>query len=105
MDIISLLKEKIEEENISVNEDMSKHTSFKTGGKADFFIRVKNLEELKFVLEVSKYNNIPIYILGNGSNILVKDEGIRGIVCKIEIEKFEVYKDGEDVFVTLRKWK
>ena len=46
MDIISLLKENLGKENIFENEDMSKHTSFKTGGKADIFVKIKNLENL-----------------------------------------------------------
>ena len=97
--IINLLKENIGEENVKLNEEMSKHTTFKTGGPADIFLKVTNQEDLKFVLEISKKYNIPIFILGNGSNILVRDKGIRGIVCEIKINKFEVEENDEDVFV------
>lgn len=101
MDIISLLKEKINENKIFVNEEMSKYTSFKTGGKADILVKINNIDEMKFVLEISKKYDIPLFILGNGSNILVTDKGIRGIVCKIEITKFEVTEVQDEIFVTV----
>ena len=102
MEIVNLLKENIEESNILVNEPMSKHTSFKVGGPADIFVKIDNIDSLKYVLNLAKKNDIPIFILGNGTNILVRDKGIRGIVCKINIEKFEIVADGEDVFVKVR---
>lgn len=105
MDIVSLLKENLGNQNVLVNEPMSKHTSFKTGGPADIFIKIDDIEKLKYVLKTSKENNIPIFILGNGTNILVRDKGIRGIVCKIDIEKFEVVENGEEIFVKVRQWK
>lgn len=101
MDIINVLKEQIGNESVLENEPMSKHTSFKVGGVADIFVRIKNIENLQFVLNIAKENRIDIFILGNGSNILVTDKGIRGIVCKIEFERFEVTENGEDVFVTV----
>ena len=76
----------------------------KYGGAADILVKIKDLESLKYVLKVAKENEIPLFILGNGSNILVKDSGIRGIVCKIEIEKLEIKEEGKDVYVTLRGW-
>ena len=101
MDIISLLKDNIGINNVLVNEPMSKHTTFKTGGNADIFLKVDNIFKLKYVLKISKENNIPIFILGNGSNILVRDNGIRGIVCKIEMKQLEIIEDGENQFVTV----
>lgn len=101
MNYIDLLKEKLGMENVFADEPMSKHTSFKVGGNADFFVKVDNVEKIKNVLEISKKCNIPFFILGNGSNILVRDKGIRGIVCKIDIDKFEVEEKEEEVFVTV----
>lgn len=89
-EIYSLLKNKILDENILKEESMKKHTSFKIGGNADFFVKAKSVEDVKFVIDLCKKNNIPLTIIGNGSNILVKDEGIRGIVLKIDIDKFEI---------------
>ena len=88
MDIYNkLLESKIKKENIYVNEDMSKHTSFKTGGKADYFIKVYSIEEIKNILKISKENNIPFLVLGNGTNVLVKDEGYKGIIIQIKMEQ------------------
>ena len=72
---------------------MKNHTSFKIGGPADFFVILKNIEELKKVKKFSLENNIPFYIVGNGSNLLVKDNGIRGIVAKIDFNKIEFDKE------------
>lgn len=101
MEYIELLKEKLGTDNVLLNEDMSKHTSFKTGGPADVFVKADNIENIKYVLEISKKYNVPLFILGNGSNVLVLDKGIRGIVCKISIDKFEVQEKENDVFVTV----
>lgn len=84
------ITKKISKDDILLNEPMSKHTSFHIGGNADIFINVTNIETLKYVLELNKKYNIPIYIIGNGSNILVKDKGIRGIVLKVNFQKLEI---------------
>lgn len=101
MDYIELLKENLGYKNIYLNEDMSKHTSFKTGGTADVFVKVDDIKKVKYVQQISKKYNIPLFILGNGSNILVLDKGIRGIVCKIEIDKFEIEEKEDGFFVTI----
>ena len=79
--IFNDLKNKIAEDRIFRNEPMSKHTSFKVGGEAEFFVKIINLEELLFLIEYTKKNDIPFKIVGNGTNLLVKDGGIDGIVC------------------------
>lgn len=91
----------IPKDNIYLNEPMSKHTSFKIGGNADFFVKVENNKELKSLIDMSKINNIPLTIIGNGSNILVKDNGIRGIVAKIDIKKIEIVENENDIIVIL----
>jgi len=58
----------------------------KYGGPADIFVRVKTLDELKYVLKIAKQEKFPITIIGNGSNVLVKDNGIRGIVIKLNFK-------------------
>lgn len=92
-----LLENNIKKENIFLDEDMSKHTSFKTGGKADFYIKVYSIEEIKSILKISKENNIPLFVLGNGTNLLVKDEGYRGIIIQIKMEEINV--DGTEAIV------
>lgn len=101
MDYIELLKQKLGKEKVLLNEPMSKHTSLKTGGNADIFVKVNNLENLQFILKIVKENSIPLFVLGNGSNLLVSDKGIRGIVCKIDINKFEIEEKGDFVLITV----
>lgn len=71
--IYNEMLEFLSKEQIYLNEPMSKHTSFRIGGVADIFVKPKNVNELKNVIEVAKQNNIAITIVGNGSNLLVKD--------------------------------
>lgn len=101
MDYIELLKQKLGKEKVLLNEPMSKHTSFKIGGNADIFIKANNIQDLQFILKIVKENNIPLFVLGNGSNLLVSDKGIRGIVCKIDINKFEIEEKGDFVLITV----
>lgn len=63
-----------------LNEAMSLHTSFKIGGAADIMLYPENEEQLIKILETAKNRNIPVFILGKGSNLLVSDEGIEGAV-------------------------
>jgi len=69
---------------------MSKHTTFQIGGNADYYVTVKTIEEAQKVVAIAKKYHMPLVYLGNGSNILVKDEGIRGIVLKNEIETITI---------------
>ena len=98
MNIKEILKNsEIPQENIKYDEPMKKHTSFKIGGPAEYFIKVQKIEEIQEILKIVKENNIPLKIIGNGSNLLVKDEGIKGIVLKIDIKKIEI--QGNNVIV------
>lgn len=88
---------KLDINNILYNEPMKEHTSFKVGGPADIFIEPDDTEELVKALVSLKEHNIPYYIIGNGSNLLVSDKGIRGAVVKIG-EKFnKVEINGENL--------
>ena len=85
----------IPKDNILYKEDMKKHTTFKIGGPAECFIKIKTKEELKEILVFARENKIPITILGNGSNILVLDGGIKGITLTIQIEYLDIKQDDE----------
>ena len=87
------LTKEIPSNQVYCNEPMYKHTSFKVGGNADIFVKVKNLKQLKYTIQVAKDNDLNITIMGNGSNLLVRDNGIRGIVIKIELENIEIKQD------------
>ena len=65
------------------NEPMKNHTTFHIGGNADCFCEVKTVEALKKITSLCKQNNIPCFIIGLGSNLLVSDNGFKGIVIKL----------------------
>ena len=71
------------EDEIMINEDMKNHIYFKVGGPADIFLTPKSIEQLSETVKICKQNNIPYLIIGNGSNLLVKDGGIRGVVIAL----------------------
>ena len=79
-------------ENIFFQEPMKKHTTFKIGGPAECFIKIEAIEQLKKTLNFARENDIPITVLGNGSNVLVLDKGIQGLVLKIDIKGISVKK-------------
>ena len=78
--------------NVIFDEPMKKHTTFRIGGNADAFIIPESIEEVLLSIDLCEKNNIPYYILGNGSNVLVGDKGFRGAVIKIfkNLSKVEV---------------
>ena len=86
---------------IIFEEPMKNHTSFKIGGKADEFIKIDSEQELIQAITYAKEKNIPITILGNGSNILVSDKGIRGLVIKINIQTLKLEKKQEYIEITV----
>ncbi len=85
---------------IYMNEPMKKYTSFKVGGNADVLVKVKDIKELMHALNTANRYNEMVTVIGNGSNILVKDNGIRGIVIKIEFDKINIDKQKDFALVT-----
>ena len=85
--------------NILKDEPMNKHTSFKTGGTSDFFVKIENETQLKNILEYAKQNQIPITIVGNGTNLLVRDKGIRGIVINLKMQEIEIKKKNDKIII------
>lgn len=83
----------IPKEKILKNEIMSKHISFKVGGPADLFITVKTIEQLKETIKILKQENIEYKVIGNGSNLIVKDEGYRGAIIKLSFSSIEIEED------------
>jgi len=66
------------------DEEMKKHTSILLGGRADVFISPKDVKELQKVLKIINENDLPVFILGEGTNIIVSDNGIRGVVINLK---------------------
>lgn len=85
---LQIIKELSDKLGISytMQEPMSKHTTFKIGGNADMFVSVSNTEQLKAVVTSCKDNDIPMFILGRGSNLLISDEGMCGVVLTLDGE-------------------
>lgn len=83
MDIFETLVSMTGEKNVLLNEPMKNHTSFRTGGAADIFVSPDGKDSLKEIVKLFKEKNIPFYIFGNGSNMLVSDRGIEGAVIHI----------------------
>lgn len=73
----------IEEERILTEEPMKKHTTFRVGGNADYFVMPKNAKEVKEIVRICQNAGMPYYVLGNGSNLLVGDKGYRGVMLQI----------------------
>lgn len=73
----------VKAKRVILNASMSKYTSFRTGGNADIMVIVENEEEIEKLLRLLSEERVPYIILGNGSNILVKDGGYRGVVVKL----------------------
>lgn len=92
--IINSLKRLVGEENVLANEPMKDHTTFRIGGDADAFVRISDKEKLAKVLRYLGQVEIPYYILGNGSNLLVADEGYRGVIIEIAEKMNEVRVEG-----------
>lgn len=83
--------------NVSFDEPMKKHTSFKIGGNADIFCEPQNIKELGNLIKLFNENNTNYIIFGNGSNVLVSDNGIRGAVIKIGDKMSKVNICGERI--------
>lgn len=88
---------KIDKEKILYNEPMKKYTTFKVGGPAECLIKISSKKDLKEILKFANENNIQITVLGNGSNVLVQDKGIKGITLIIKIEKIEIENQAENL--------
>ncbi|CEH32733.1 UDP-N-acetylmuramate dehydrogenase [Romboutsia lituseburensis] len=71
------------EENIKLDEPMKKHISFRVGGPADILVKPTTEQQLSDIIKLIKKENVPYLIIGNGSNLLIKDGGIRGVVIEI----------------------
>jgi len=87
-------------DNVSVDEPMKKHTTFRIGGPADYYVTPHSGEEAAQVIKACREWKLPFYILGNGSNLLVSDKGFRGVIIQMFKNYSEVSVDG--VCVTAR---
>lgn len=82
-DIYAKLEDIAGSSNIKKDEPMAEHTTFRTGGNASVFVEVINIAQLKEIMSIVTKYNIPYFVLGNGSNVLVRDEGYKGVIIKL----------------------
>ncbi len=88
--IVEDLTEILGEKNVKLDENMAKHSSFKAGGNAEIFVEINEVEQIKNIIDKNKEWNLPITIIGNGSNILVRDTGLKGLVIKYVSNKIKI---------------
>lgn len=102
-DFAAVLLEELPETDIRQSEDMKKHTTFRVGGAADFYVNVRSEEDLKKGIACCRRYDMPVYVLGNGSNVLISDKGLHGVVFQLDHDfskvEMEQKKDGT-IYVT-----
>ena len=95
------LKEKlyniVSEDRVLMDEAMKKHTTFRVGGPADYFVVPTNVNEVKEIILLCKKEEVPFYIVGNGSNLLVGDKGVRGVVIQIFKSMNQITVEGNQI--------
>lgn len=99
MDLYKELCAAVGAEHVLRDEPMNRHTTFRIGGPADFFVQPSCTEEIKAVRELCRLGEVPCYIIGNGSDLLVGDKGYRGVIIQICKRMNEVRADGERIIV------
>ena len=95
--LLSALKDILDQNQILCDEPMRHHTSFKIGGNAKFLVIPNQIEQITKIIAVCQEHKQPYLIMGNGSNILVEDEGIDALVIKISEQISNVDIQGEQV--------
>lgn len=100
--MVQTLTKVLKTSTVLENEPMRNHTTFRIGGNADIYIKLNNEEEIKDLFKLVKAYDVPLTILGNGSNVLVTDKGIRGIVIQTDIKGIDFVEKDEKTEITVR---
>ncbi len=95
--IIDEIKRIVQPENVRIDELMSGHTTFRIGGMADVFVSIINDHELTSLIKFLKSKDVPFFIIGKGSNLLVSDRGYRGIIIEIGANYSGIHMLGNDI--------
>lgn len=93
---VGLFNEFYDINDIKIDEKLSEYVNFKVGGPADILLIPNSKEQVIKSIKICKENNIPFYLIGNGSNILVRDGGFRGVILSLKNVK-NIYVDGEKI--------
>ncbi len=97
IDTLNIIKSVTPEENIFINESMTNHTSFHTGGAAKYFVTPSSCEETVNLVNALRENKENFIVIGNGSNLLVSDEGFDGVVISIGKNMSDITVEGTTV--------
>lgn len=95
---IEELKQVLPQDAVLLDEPMSRHTTFKIGGPADCFVMPSTVKEAVDVIKIIHKYNMPFTMIGNGSNLLVMDKGIRGIVVNLNERFAEIRQENNTVY-------
>ena len=95
--VLEQLNKLLGAENVFADEPMSNRCTFRIGGEADFFVTPSSAQQIAGVVDFAKKENIPYFVMGNGSNLLVSDNGYRGIIINIGKNMSDVTVDGNTV--------
>lgn len=95
LDILNSIREITGEKNASADEAMSAHTTFRVGGPADYFVSPSDADQVVGLIELCRKCEIPYFVLGNGSNLLVSDAGYRGMIINIMDNMNGITVDGD----------
>jgi len=97
-DFIRKLKEHITKGVVLEHELMGSHTTFQVGGPADIFVEPGSREELRYAVETARRDQVPFFVTGNGSNLLVSDEGYRGMIVHIGKKFADISVSGHGIY-------
>ena len=98
MNIYEELCKIVSEDQILKDEPMDKHTTFRAGGKADYLVMPSNEEQVRNLVLLLKKENVPYYVMGNGSNLLVRDQGFKGVIIQIARKMNQIRVEGETIY-------
>lgn len=93
-DIIHIFKGLLPDKRLLIDADMSRLTTFRIGGPADIVAEAESAEEIVALLNAAKGTGVPFMVLGNGSNVLVKDKGVRGLVIRVNSAMSSIKAEG-----------
>lgn len=96
-EIIKKIESIVSPDRVFENELMSKHTTFRVGGPSDLYVSVENIVEAEQLIRLLCADKIPYYVIGNGSNLLVSDDGYRGVVIEIGKNMSDILIEGDEV--------
>lgn len=94
---IEKIKEVVGEKYVKENESMAYHCTFRCGGNAELFVTPGSIDELTQVVALCRENDVEFLVIGNGSNLLVKDEGYKGVIIEVNSRISFIDVIGEDI--------